>query len=60
VYLNNNLILQNLGTQSYLKPETAVSFKNVVDVTDEKGIKIKFEAIKGKTILNAIELKRIY
>jgi beta-galactosidase len=60
VYLNNNLILQNLGTQTYLKPETAISFKNIVDVTDSQGIKIKFEAIKGETILNAIELKRIY
>lgn len=60
VYVNEHLILQNLGTQTYLKPYTAVFFKNIVNVIDNKGIRIKFEAKKGVTILNALELKRIF
>lgn len=60
VLVNNKIFLENFGNNNYLEPEKAVSIKTTVDVKDGKGIHIDFRKKTGKTILNGIELKKIF
>ncbi|MDQ6473010.1 glycoside hydrolase family 2 TIM barrel-domain containing protein [Flavobacterium sp. LHD-80] len=60
VLVNGELFLENFGNQNYLEPEKAVDMKTTVFVKDGKGIRVDFKAKTGKTILNGIELKRIF
>ncbi|MGQ1945745.1 glycoside hydrolase family 2 TIM barrel-domain containing protein [Geofilum sp. OHC36d9] len=58
VTLNNKEFISNLSNNEELLPEKAVSYKTTVVVTDGKGISVKFDAIKGKPILNGIQLRK--
>jgi beta-galactosidase len=60
VLVNGNLVLDDLGTKNYLVPEQAYSTKIRVTVKNNLGLTIDFKAIKGKTILNGLQLRRIY
>jgi beta-galactosidase len=60
VLINNELFLENFGNNNYLEPEKAVNMKTTVYVRNGKGIHIDFRKKTGKTILNGIELKKIF
>lgn len=60
VLVNDNLVLDHLGTENYLVPEQAYSTKIRVTVKNNVGLTIDFKAIKGKTILNGLQLRLIY
>ncbi|WP_426484887.1 glycoside hydrolase family 2 TIM barrel-domain containing protein [Flavobacterium sp. 2] len=60
VLVNGQLFLENFGNNNYLEPEKAVDMKTTIYVKDGKGIQVDFKQKTGKTILNGIELKRIF
>ena len=60
VLLNGQAIITNLSTNGYLDPLHAVSIKHSVIVNNNTGIVLDFTPIKGESILNAIQLKKIY
>ncbi|MBZ4037446.1 hypothetical protein K6T82_21980 [Flavobacterium sp. 17A] len=60
VLINGQLFLENFGNNNYLEPEKAVDLKTTIFVKDGKGIQVDFKQKTGKTILNGIELKRIF
>lgn len=60
VLVNGQLFLENFGNNTYLEPEKAVDVKTTIYVKDGKGIQVDFKQKTGKTILNGIELKRIF
>jgi beta-galactosidase len=59
VSVNNIEVLSQLSNKEQLLPEKAISFKTYVTVEDEKGISVKFSEIKGKAILNGIQLEKV-
>jgi len=60
VLVNGQLFLENFGNNNYLEPEKAVNMKTTIFVKDGKGLQVDFKQKTGKTILNGIELKRIF
>ncbi|WP_234461899.1 glycoside hydrolase family 2 TIM barrel-domain containing protein [Pedobacter segetis] len=60
VYVNGLKVLENLGTKNELVPEVAYATKISINVKNGTGVVVNFEAIKGKTILNGLQLRRIY
>jgi beta-galactosidase len=59
VSVNGKEVLPGLNNGEYLQPERAVATKHYVTATNNEGITVAFKAIKGETILNAIQLKKI-
>lgn len=59
VSVNDKVAMSQLSNMEYLLPERAVLFKIKVNVNNNEGINVNFEAIKGETILNGIQVKRI-
>jgi hypothetical protein len=49
-----------LGTKNELVPEVAYATKISVNVKNGTGLTIDFEKLKGKPILNGLQLRRIY
>ncbi|ANI89619.1 hypothetical protein A9P82_10160 [Arachidicoccus ginsenosidimutans] len=60
VLVNGKKIIDGLGNDNYLIPGRAYSTKIFVDVTGSDGILIDFKPIKGKTILNGLQVNKIY
>ena len=60
VYINKTKVMESLGNDNYLIPETAVSSKFEIEVTDGKGITVDFKAIMGEAILNGIQVRKVY
>lgn len=60
VLVNGQLFLEDFGNNNYLEPEKAIDMKTTIYVKDGKGIQVDFKKKTGKTILNGIELKRIF
>lgn len=60
VVINQSKVFTSLDLSKENGPERAVVRKAIVDVNDEKGLQIEFIPIKGKTILNAIQIVKIY
>ncbi|MDR6782173.1 beta-galactosidase [Pedobacter africanus] len=60
VSVNGIKMIDQLGSGNYLVPETAYSTRLFLDVKDGKGIIVLFTPIKGETILNGIQLRKIY
>lgn len=58
VQINGQTIMQGIG--SNLVTAHAFSFKTPVPVTENNGITINFLPVKGATILNGVQIKRIY
>lgn len=58
VQLNGHTIMQSIG--SNLQTARAFSFKTPVHVTGNNGIVIDFIPVKGASILNGIQIRRIY
>jgi beta-galactosidase len=60
VFINGQKVAEGLGDNNYLQPERAFSIRYTIDVTDGKGIDVNFKALKGESILNGIQVKRVY
>ena len=60
VFINGAKVAERLGDDNYLEPERAFSIRYTIDVTDGKGIDVGFKAIKGESILNGIQVKRVF
>jgi beta-galactosidase len=60
VSVNGIKIIENLSDENYLKPIHAYSTKCPVSVTNNKGITIALEAVKGSAVLNGLQIRKIY
>jgi beta-galactosidase len=60
VAINDLTVLTNLNNNNYLEPEKAYSSKVLVNVSQSKGIVISFKAITGQTILNGLQVVKVY
>jgi beta-galactosidase len=60
VYVNGLKVIDQLGTKNELVPEVAYATKINVNVKNGTGLTIDFEKLKGKPILNGLQLRRIY
>jgi beta-galactosidase len=59
VKLNEQPVLNNFAIKGTQDGATAIIKKILLDVTDSKGITVDLEAVKGKTILNAIRVVKL-
>lgn len=60
VMVNGIKMIDSLGSGNYLVPETAYNTRLFVDVKDGKGILIQFVPLQGETILNGVQLRKIF
>jgi len=60
VLLNGQLVLPALGSANYLRPVQAASFKLPAAARRGQGLRIDFRAVAGETILNGIQVRRVY
>ncbi|MES3019869.1 MAG: glycoside hydrolase family 2 TIM barrel-domain containing protein [Bacteroidota bacterium] len=60
VLVNDVKMIDHLGSNNYLVPETAYNTRLFVDVKDGKGIVLEFMPLTGEAILNGIQLRKIY
>ena len=60
VSINSKEVLSGFNNAEYLLPERAVVTKHSILANNNEGITVAFKPIKGETILNAIQLKKIY
>jgi len=60
VFVNGEKVAEDLGDDNYLEPERAFSIRYTIDVTNGEGIDVNFKAIKGESILNGIQVKRVF
>ena len=59
VAINGVVKLENLNLQKQYGSLFAVTKRYIIEVENGKGISVSFEAIKGKSILNAIKVRNI-
>ena len=59
VYINNELVVDHLNIAENYGAANAISFKFPVAIKND-ALNIRFEAIKGQAVLNALELRREY
>jgi beta-galactosidase len=60
VKLNGLNVIEGLSNTGYLIPETAYASKLVTSVSNGNGIVIDFIAIEGESILNGLQVRKIY
>ena len=60
VFINGQKVLEGLGDDNYLAPERAFSVRYTISVINGTGIDVSFKPIKGESILNGIQVKRVY
>ena len=60
VFINGEKVMDGLGDDNYLEPERAFSVRYTIDVVNGNGIAISFKPINGESILNGIQVKRIF
>lgn len=60
VLINQQKVIEHLSNKNYLIPETAYSTKIMVDVKNKQGIVIDFKPIKGETILNGLQVRKVF
>ncbi|KAI9463078.1 beta-galactosidase [Russula earlei] len=59
VLINGEPFINHLGSDNYLQPEQAYSAKTKWHAGNGQGITISFNAIKGETILNGLQVRRV-
>ncbi|MEO7767721.1 MAG: glycoside hydrolase family 2 TIM barrel-domain containing protein, partial [Ferruginibacter sp.] len=59
ISINGTEVLSGLNNGEYLQPEQAVATKHTISVNNNDGITVDFKAIKGETILNGIQIRKI-
>jgi beta-galactosidase len=60
VSINNQKVIENLSNTKELIPETAYAEKFVTEVRNNTGIVIDFTKKKGETILNGLQVRKVY
>jgi len=60
VSINGGVPFQNLNLAKDFEPLRAISRKARVNVTGGAGIVIDFEEVAGESVLNGLEVKRIF
>ncbi|MES2279115.1 MAG: glycoside hydrolase family 2 TIM barrel-domain containing protein [Bacteroidota bacterium] len=60
VLVNGQPFINGLSNSNYLEAQTAYSATTVVTVQNGQGITADFKPIAGQTILNAVQIKKIY
>jgi len=60
VFINGQRVAEALGDDNYLQPLRAFSIRYTIDVTGGTGIDISFKGIKGESILNGIQVKKVF
>jgi len=60
VIINDVPVLENLSTTNYLQPDQAHSTKAIITIKNGKGISIKFNSITAETILNGLQVRKLY
>jgi beta-galactosidase len=60
VFINGQKVAESLGDDNYLEPERAFSVRYTITVVNGTGIDVNFKAIRGESILNGIQVKRIF
>lgn len=60
IFINGQKVAEGLGNDNYLEPERAFSIRYAIDVSGEKGITVSFKANKGMSILNGIQVKKVF
>ncbi|MEP4946413.1 MAG: glycoside hydrolase family 2 TIM barrel-domain containing protein, partial [Flavobacteriaceae bacterium] len=58
VHINGQQLERNFNLTEQYGPERAVNIKYEILVLDNKGISIDFEAVKGKPVLNALQIRK--
>jgi beta-galactosidase len=59
VYLNDKLVIKNINLAATYGVANSVQKKFECSVADDKGIQILFKNIKGKAVLNALQVKKL-
>ncbi len=60
VILNGIPVIENLSNDNYLKPIHAYSTKTTVNVLDNKGIDVFFKIHQGESILNGLQIRKVF
>jgi beta-galactosidase len=60
VDINGLVVLENLSNSNYLEPDKAYSSKVLVNVMQGKGITIGFKASVGQSILNGLQVRKLF
>lgn len=60
VVLNGVPVIENLSNDNYLKPIQAYSTKTTVTIKDNKGIEINFKNHQGESILNGVQIRKVF
>ncbi|WP_345955845.1 glycoside hydrolase family 2 TIM barrel-domain containing protein [Mucilaginibacter sp. PAMB04168] len=60
VAINNVTVVENLSNSNYLEPDKAYSSKVMVNASHGKGIVINFKARTGQTILNGLQVRKLF
>ena len=60
VDINGLVVLENLSNSNYLEPDKAYSSKVMVNVVQGKGITIGFKARVGQSILNGLQVRKLF
>lgn len=60
VSVNGQEILTGFGSSNYLEPLHAITSKHRIVVNNNEGISIDFKALLGESILNGIQVRRVY
>lgn len=60
VMINDIPVLENLSNSNYLEPDKAYSSKMIINAVKGNGIAIQFKPIAGETILNGLQVRRLY
>lgn len=59
VYLNDKLVIKSINLAATYGTANSVQKKFECVVNDDKGLRLLFKGIKGKPVLNALQVKRI-
>ena len=59
VYLNDKLVLKSINLAASYGVANSVQKRFECTVTDDKGIRLLFKSIKGKAVLNALQVRKI-
>ncbi len=60
IFINNEISIPEISSEHQLEPTKACSFSTRVFVERADGITIEFDQLRGKSILNGIQLRKIY
>jgi len=59
VIINNELVLPNLNLAEQFNVLTAVKKTYTIDVTNDKGIEIRFAGVQNKALINGLKITRL-